>query len=137
VKEIGPNYIQLLFDDYDYFGGAHGMPYQIYYLLDTRTGERKTIKDFYKGSEADFKKLVADATVEDWKKDKDYKYYELYAPSEEANTRENFESYVNFDMDIDFSEDKITVYYPPYAVAPFASGFVGIDIPYSELGFSL
>ena len=137
VKPLGAKYVQLLFNDYDYFGGAHGMPYEMYYLFDTDTGERKTIKDFYKGNEEQFKKLVVDASIQDWKKDKDYKYYELYDPSQESEQRKDFETYVNFDMDIEFTEKGIMVYYPPYAVAPFASGFVGVDIPYSDLGFSL
>jgi len=139
VSEPVKNYLQICFDGYEYYGGAHGMPFQVFCLFDTRTGERKKIKDLFPGTEDAFRDIVADYTLEDWKKDGEL-YYESYTAGDEEQEktqRATFRESASFDMDVSFGKDGITVYYSPYAVGPYAAGFIPVEIPYGALGFTL
>ncbi|MBR5376878.1 MAG: DUF3298 domain-containing protein [Lachnospiraceae bacterium] len=136
VEEIGSHYMEVSFGDYVYYGGAHGMPGVSNYLFDTETGSSVTIKDLFSGSEKEFRDIVVNYTMDDWKNSGD-KYYEGYDPSLEKSKRQEFEELASFDMIIDFAKDGINVGYSPYAVGPFASGFIEVFIPYSALNIEM
>ncbi|MCR4764506.1 MAG: DUF3298 and DUF4163 domain-containing protein [Lachnospiraceae bacterium] len=133
------NYLQISFDGYEYWGGAHGMPFRTICLFDERTGKRLELADLFPGDEEAFKDLVADYTLEDWKKDSSL-YYESYNPDDTeqiSKQRESFRESASLSMDTTFEENGIRVSYSPYAVAPYAAGYVDIFIPYDALGFHL
>ncbi len=140
LERLAGHYFQLEFDSYEYWGGAHGMPYIHYFMFDADTGEQVKLQDLYPGSEEDFRDLVARLSVEDWKTGGYEKgYYEDYDPDNDNSEEmyDHFRESASFDMLYRFGEEGITVFYMPYDVGPFASGFIGVDIPYSELGFTL
>ncbi|MBQ7679241.1 MAG: DUF3298 domain-containing protein [Butyrivibrio sp.] len=136
VEEPADGYLQLIFDAYDFYGGAHGMPTQQILLFDEATGERRTITDFFPGTKEELTAIIVDYTMEAWKKG-DQRFYEDYDPARESDQRADFTESARMDLDVTYGEEGITVDYPPYAVGPYASGFIDVFIPYGALGFSL
>ncbi|MCR5650080.1 MAG: hypothetical protein K6F86_02725 [Lachnospiraceae bacterium] len=137
LEKIGSHYIEVSFGDYVYYGGAHGMPGVTNYLFDTDTGDTVTIKDLFPGSENEFKNIVVQYSMDDWKNSGEYKYYESYDPSLEPEKKKEFEELAGFNMIIDFAQDGINVGYSPYAVGPFSSGFIEVFIPYDALNIKM
>lgn len=136
AKMLSNNYLYIEYSGYGYWGGAHGYPYQEYYLFDTRTGERVTIMDLYQGSQEDFANIVADYTAADYDS---YEYSPYFAESAETVREQAYEEamYEYFSYNISYMEDCICVNYPPYEMGPYVSGFICVEIPYSVLGVSL
>ncbi len=137
INEIGSKYYQIGFETYEYFGGAHGYPYDEYFLIDKETGERVEFKDFYTGSDEEFVDIVARYSLEDWKNDDEYYYMSVGDVEDENEMLESFKETISIDHTIEFTEDGILFYYTPYEVGPYASGYIGIAIPYSEFGITM
>ncbi|MBR2187392.1 MAG: DUF3298 domain-containing protein [Lachnospiraceae bacterium] len=137
IKEVGSRYLNLNLSDYIYSGGAHGMSGEYNYLFDRETGKRVTMRDLYKGDEESFKEIVIKYSMEDWKNKEGNVYYEDYSPDNEAEMRQTFSDSVNIDMEMRFENDGLHILYPPYAVGPYASGFIEIKIPYGEFGITM
>lgn len=138
IYEIGSHYLVVNYDGYDYYGGAHGMPYKIHLLFDINTGEELNLQDLCTMSEATFKNLVAMKTVEDWKNGDNY-YYESYEynPDYSNELFEQAKEYANKDMLVNYTKEGIEVEYPPYLMGPYASGYICIPISYEELGIDI
>ncbi|MBO4373629.1 MAG: hypothetical protein J5829_00825 [Lachnospiraceae bacterium] len=134
AERIGSRHIEVTLNDYVYYGGAHGMPGTRSIIFDSETGNEVTMKDLFQGSEKEFRDIVVQYSMDDWKNSGDYKYYESYDPSLEKDKKKEFEELAGFDMLIDYAKDGVNVGYSPYAVGPFSSGFIEIFIPYSALG---
>ncbi|MBR3469480.1 MAG: DUF4163 domain-containing protein [Lachnospiraceae bacterium] len=134
VRIFGDRYLAVDYNSYWYGGGAHGMPFMGQYLFDLTTGDRLYLKDFYTGSERDFKNLVANKTREDFLSYGDDEYGTPYFATD-ARSLFN-EAYENAGIEkshVEFSEEGIYVIYDPYEMGPFASGFIEIFISYEEL----
>lgn len=142
VEALGTHYLELSFSDYEYWGGAHGMPGLSFYLFDTDTGSEITLKDLYGGTEEDFKKTVAEYSVMDWKNSTEYRYYSDYEtaiaedPDAEQKMYDEFYESAYLDMLTTFAQDGIYIIYYPYDKGPYASGFIDVFIPYGALGFT-
>ena len=134
AQKIGSHHVEVSLDDYAYYGGAHGMPGIRHILFDTGTGKEVSMKDLFKGSEKEFRDIVVQYSMDDWKNSGDNKYYESYDPSLEKEMKQGFEDIASFDMIIRYDKDGIYAEYSPYAVGPFASGFIDVFVPYSALG---
>ena len=129
VNILKDRYLTVDYSSYWYGGGAHGMPGKEQYIFDLQTGKRMETKDFYSGSEEDFKKLVAEKTREDYLETQDgYKYFATDA-DEAYNTAYE---YVHLDGTVFFKEDCVTYSFAPYDMGPFASGFIDIELPLEE-----
>lgn len=134
VHEICGHFLTVDMSGYWYGGGAHGYPYRDQYLFDLDTGEALTITDFYEGSETEFKTLIAEKTEEDFYSYDLEDYGSPYFASEGGDVYEQAYEYASLDSGtIDFTEDGIIYYYPPYDMGPYASGFIEIFVPYDEL----
>ncbi len=137
INEVGSHYLNLSLSDYIYSGGAHGMSGEYNYLFDLDTGKKVTMRDLYKGDEESFKEIVIRYSMEDWKNTGGNVYYEDYSPDREDEMRQTFSDTVNIDMEMRFENDGLHILYPPYAVGPYASGFIEIKIPYEEFGITM
>ena len=114
-------------------GAAHGYGAGYMLVYDLDTGKKMGISDFFDGTEEEFKKLMAEKTVE-------------YFNSPEGEERNNHDDigddeaiYHNayeqagFDTThLDFYEDHVTLVYYQYEIAYYAAGCFYIDIPYED-----
>ena len=129
---LSDQYLAVEYSGYWYGGGAHGMPYMSQDLFDLKTGERKTFKDFYDGSNESFKKLAAEYTKKDF-----LSYPEGSSPyfAEDAETvyQQAYDAASIEYSHISFQTYGIYLIYDPYEMGPYASGFIEIYIPYEEL----
>ena len=134
VKLIGNHYITVDYGTYEYLGGAHGYPYREHILFDLSTGDLTEFTDICNLSEEEFKTIVAEKTVEDCEGYSDIMnpYYlytdldELYDAAYEAASLEN--------SIITYETDGILVSYSPYEFGPYSSGYIDVEISYSDLG---
>ncbi|MBE5831977.1 MAG: DUF3298 and DUF4163 domain-containing protein [Butyrivibrio sp.] len=130
VYVIEDKYLAVNMSGYWYGGGAHGMPSREQFLFDLTTGQRLRIKDFYKGTEEEFKDLIASKVKEDYGKEgKDYYYF---AENDDEVYTQAYES-VALDDRAQFTESGLDFLFYPYDIGPYASGFITIHVPYDEL----
>ena len=111
---------------YDYYGGAHGMPWKDNYLFDIETGERLTLGDLVAVTEEELDAIVVDA----YKNNGEWEYYW----DESENTIIEGISYETTDFTV--TEDGLKFYFYPYALASYAQGFTYATVPYDRLGIS-
>ena len=111
---------------YDYYGGAHGMPWKDNYLFDLETGERLTLGDLVAVTEEELDAIVVDA----YKNNGEWEYYW----DESENTIIEGISYETTDFTV--TEDGLKFYFYPYALASYAQGFTYATVPYDRLGIS-
>ncbi len=123
--------VEVRYDGYEYSGGAHGYPYRDFNLFDLSDGSDITIGDIVTVSEEEFKTLAAEYTVADYQGDN----HDSYFPTDEDNLYQKIYECAGFDYSLmHLSPDGVVVEYPPYALGSFASGYIGVTIPYEELG---
>lgn len=139
VKLIGSDYISIEFSGYDYYGGVHGYPYMDVLLFRRSTGEQVELADIIGLTPQMYSRVVAKKTVEDFKNDTTGRYF---GDNETFNETEYFETileYVpNYDsLSITYEEEGIKVYFPPYMLGPFSSGYIDIFIGYDELNMTM
>lgn len=131
VRIFQDHYLVIDTKGYWYGGGAHGQPYMGQYLFDLTTGEQKGLKDFYKGSEEDFKKLVARKTKEDFENYDEYQ--SPYYTNDADDIYDTAYQYASLDSSqVIFEEEGVNIVYQPYEMGPYASGFITIWISYQE-----
>ena len=111
---------------YDYYGGAHGMPWKDNYLFDIETGERLTLGDLVAVTEEELDAIVVDA----YKNNGEWEYYW----DESENTIIEGISYETTDFTV--TEDGLKFYFYPYALASYGQGFTYATVPYDRLGIS-
>ncbi len=129
-------YLVVSMSGYWYGGGAHGYPSREQYLFDIAGGEQITIGDLYKGTEEEYKRIVAEATKEDFLS---YTYENSPYFSNDSNEVYN-QAYDEASFDnpnIEFDEEGVTVFYPPYDMGSYAAGYIDVKIPYDRLNIDL
>jgi hypothetical protein len=127
---IDDRYFYVNMEGYWYGGGAHGMPFKDQYIFDPDTGKRLTLKDFYKGTEDEFKMLIATKTKEN------YEQYGADNPYFAADADECYDSAyssANLSGCVEFKEDGVIYSFMPYDMGPFSSGFIDIFVSYKDL----
>lgn len=109
--------------EYDYQGGAHGMPLWIGLTFDLETGERLSLPDVIANSEEKLNSIVT----------------EYFAEYINGNPEEFWEDALDivrdeicFESDFYLTEDGIKFYFHPYALSYYAAGFPEVTIPYDE-----
>lgn len=124
------NYLMVNYNEYSYTGGAHGMPSKKFMIFNVYTGDRCEFKDLYQGTEEDFKELVAQKALEDYRSGtKGY-----YEEESGAIFAKKVRDYVSLqDAFIKLGKRYATYYFYPYEMGPYASGFITVDIRYDEL----
>ena len=134
VMVVNERYLIVDMNGYWYGGGAHGQPYIIQYVFDLADGEKKTIKDFYKGTQEDFKKLLATKTRENFESYDDDEYGSPYYSDDPDEIYNSAYEYGDLESSqIIFGKDVAYLVYDPYQMGPYASGFIEIEISYEEL----
>jgi len=105
-------------------GAAHGMPLELNYLFDLKTGHEYRLDELFKAGSPyieTISKIVLDRMEE----------------ANEARGPENGYWLEDFQFPEEpafrLSQDKIEIYFQPYVVGPYAMGFPGFEISFSEL----
>lgn len=137
---IGNDYVEILFSGYEYSGGVHGYPYMDQLLFRRSTGERVYLADIIGVDEEMFSRIVAAKTVADMKSADEYKYF--YDSDNFSGDSEYFDEIMSYarsydGLPITYGQDGLTVYFPPYLLGPFSSGYIGILIDYDELNMKM
>lgn len=107
--------------NYDYMGGAHGMPYWMNYVFNVHTGERLGLGDIVAEDENQIKELVKQAFTLVYEKNPDI-YWE--------NAVDCVYEYTCMDSPFYLTEEGIVFYFGPYELAPFSAGFQEVLVPY-------
>ncbi|MGN0388799.1 MAG: RsiV family protein [Suilimivivens sp.] len=117
------HYLSFCQQEYDYQGGAHGMPLWIGLTFDLETGERLKLSDAIGNSEGELNGIVT----------------EYFAEYINENPEEFWEDALDvvrdeicFESDFYLTEDGIKFYFHPYALSYYAAGFPEVTIPYDE-----
>lgn len=124
--------LEVDFEGYGYWGGIHGMPYKGVNLFDLNDGSIVSLGDVLNISEEEYRTLVAEYTVKDFREDG-----EKYFSNNEDSIYEDVYKYVDFEHYMHFSEEGIVIEYSPYELGCFGAGFIPVTIPYEELGIRL
>ena len=116
-------YVSFCQQEYDYQGGAHGMPLWIGLTFALETGERLSLPDVIANSEEELNSVVT----------------EYFAEYINGNPEEFWEDALDivrdeicFESDFYLTEDGIKFYFHPYALSSYAAGFPEVTIPYDE-----
>ena len=116
-------YVSFCQQEYDYQGGAHGMPLWIGLTFDLETGEKLSLPDVIANSEEELNSIVT----------------EYFAEYINGNPEEFWEDALDivrdeicFESDFYLTEDGIKFYFHPYALSSYAAGFPEVTIPYDE-----
>lgn len=115
--------VSFYMQDYDYQGGAHGMPYWIGCTFDLQTGKRLSLADIIDNSEEELKEIVTGYFREMIEKNPD-DYWEDAIDIAREET--------DFEMSFYLTDYGIHFYFEPYLLSSYAAGFQEITIPYSE-----
>lgn len=124
--------LEVDFEGYGYWGGVHGMPFKETNLFDLNDGSIVSVGDIVNISEEEYRTLVAEYTVEDFRENG-----EKYFSNNEDSIYEDVYKYVDFDHYMHFSMEGVVIEYSPYELGCFGAGFIPVTIPYEELGIRL
>lgn len=116
------NLLQLQLSGYNFpFGAAHGMPILKYAPVDIKTGRLYELKDLFK-EDSDYVKVLSDIVKK-----------QIIVHGDEMGVW--LDSYKGIEPDQLFyvDTDSLMLYFRPYEIAAFASGFPTFKIPFKEI----
>lgn len=119
-------YISVLQSGYDYTMGAHGMPYRYSYIFDAQTGRKVSAAKILGLSKKQLNDKVRslymkkfDQTV----KEENYLFYQDRKEVQATLNKMDFNDNLYY-----LKNNKIRFYADPYAVGPYAAGFIEVAI---------
>lgn len=127
-----PRLIQILSEDYEYHGGAHGMPSKSFYTFDSQLKKELMIDDILvnKNQRHALKTLAKHAFKNALK--------EKYKEMDDTLTEQEWQEYQQmweFDLveNFYFTPNGVTFSYNPYAIGPYAFGFFVLNLDKKDL----
>ncbi|MCJ8009098.1 PdaC/SigV domain-containing protein [Lederbergia wuyishanensis] len=131
---ITQDYVSIYFEDYQYWGGAHGMSSPHSFNFDLKNDRIMTIHDVMKEhsttlqvmSEMVAQKLINDEGFAEYREEPVTADYRQSVKSETIPVEENFSTFT-------LSEDGITFYKQYFSLFPNAMGIVGIDLKWLDV----
>lgn len=121
-------YVSFCQEEYDYMGGAHGMPYRVGLTFDLNTGERLFLQDIVKDSEVKLKETITAYFAQKIEADPDGFWDDAI---------ETVRTYAGYDSSFYLTEEGIVFYYAPYYLSCYAAGFQTVVIPYEEFDMKI
>lgn len=122
-------YVSFCQYEYDYTGGAHGMPYLIGFTFDLETGERLMLSDIISNTEDELKDIVTQFFVKMMEEHPEVGYWD--------DSEEYIRGITDMDALFYLTEEGITFYVGPYAISSYAAGFQEVTIPYHEFDIKI
>lgn len=123
VKYNRKGLLSVVFSDYQYSGGAHGITVQSSYTFDLKTGKEYKIKDVFKDG-SDYVSLISNE-VKKQMEEREMTF--LLAPFNSIKT----------DQDFYLSEKAVVVYFQAYEYLPYAFGIPEFAVDFSDLALLL
>lgn len=120
IKYNRNNYLSLIFQNYQYAGGAHGNTVQSGYTFSLENGRKYTLKDLFK-SESDYITILSDTVKEQLVKRELTEA--LFRPFER----------ISEDQGCYLSNNGLVVYFQQYEILPYASGIQEFTADYNLL----
>lgn len=112
---------------------AHGFDRTYCRIFDLESGDEVDMSDIYKGSEEEFRKIVAEAAVEKYESDSDFAESVFATDSEEFYENAYGSAAPDWDS-FTFYDDYLTINFDPYILGPFSSGEISVPVSYDKLG---
>ena len=118
------NVLSIIFDNYSYWGGAHGYGSTTYINFDKGTHEQLSKEDLFT-DQAGFLKFA----------EKQFRNQKGISDDENINSSGYFFENDNFSLpeNIGFRDDKIVLIYNPYEIASYADGQIILEFPITEV----
>lgn len=127
IKANNDKYFSVVLTGYLYTGGAHGMPYRECLTFDAQTGEKLTAAKLFGISKAKLNQKVKNLYVAKCKKYGDDAALYFYAGDDTCATLKKNLKTLDFNNAFYVKNNGKAVFYAePYAVAPYAAGFVEV-----------
>ena len=120
VKYNHQDLLSIVFSDYQYGGGAHGLTIQSSYTFDLKTGTEYKLKDLFKAG-SDYVSLIS-SEVKKQMEERDMTEFLLYP----------FHS-IKTDQDFYLSDNAVTVYFQAYEYLAYAYGIPEFTVEFSIL----
>lgn len=127
VLLLQKRYLQVSYENYVCWGGAHGFVWKDHLLFDMTLGEEICFADLYQGNEAEFKKIAADYTFNSVRE----KGRAADRDSAKGFYKKIYQT-VSYEM-VFFAENGIVVEFLPNEFAEFGCQSYTVEIPYEEL----
>lgn len=122
IKYFKNNLLNLEIQGYYYpIGAAHGMPSMKTPVINLATGKFYTLGDLFMGGVNwinELNKIIKNMIETD-------KKYEYVFKDQFKGIKENQDFYID--------DNNLYIYFPPYEIGPYSSGFVTFKIPFSEI----
>lgn len=120
IKYNQNDVISLVFQNYQYAGGAHGNTLQLAYTINLKTGEQYTLKELFKEN-TDYISIFSDS-VKTQLAERDLTSV-LFEPFNKINENQSFY----------LSNNGVVVYYQQYEILPYSEGIQEFTVDYSLL----
>ena len=129
VDIVNSRFLVLEMNYWWYGGGPHGLTHDDIYVFDLSTGEELSMKNFYSGTESEFKTLIAEKIKEDYRKEPGH--YEMDSEEDAYDA-----AYGVADIgstSIYYYDDHITYCFNQYELGSYAAGVYVVSVSYEEL----
>ncbi len=103
------------------FGAAHGMPFMNYAHINVDSGRFYELKDLFK-SGSNYEKVLSDIVAA-----------QIKEHGEEMGVWPDSYKGIAADQPFFITKDALNLYFDPYDIAPYASGFPTFTIPFSQI----
>lgn len=121
------NYLEMVYSNYEYTGGAHGISYELYFTYDKRKKKWLEIDDVLNP-----KFQIEIDQVLDKNLRKQYHIPNGVKYTEADNTI-FISDYISYTDNVSLSKKGITFHYGLYDMTPYAYGYFDLFVPYEEL----
>lgn len=111
-------FLTVKYSGYGYTGGAHGYAYENYKVADKENQKVIKLEDIVEVSQVDWNKVLRSKI-----------------PGGEGTIFEPEK--LSYNQNFFFDNEKITFVYGQYEIAPYASGIIPINVPFSEISSAL
>ena len=116
----------IVFDEYLYTGGAHGIPITVNFTFDTDTETQLTLDDVFTNVDEGLATVVPLAVAQITETLGEFADADWIAGGTDPEVEENYATWA-------LSDDGIIFYFGAYQVAPYAAGTQIVTIPFADL----
>lgn len=130
VTNCDENYICVLQSGYAYTMGAHGMPYRYSYIFDAKTGKKVSAANLLGLSKKQLNAKVRSLFLKKFDKTSGTDAHPFY--DNRADVKATLDR-MDFNANLYYLKDgKIRFYADPYAVGPYAAGFIEVAVKLAD-----